>query len=67
MEPLAYRVEDAKRMIGCGTTQLYALAASGVLDARKLGRRTVITAESLRRFIQNLPRADLHTGQGRGA
>lgn len=63
VEPLAYRIDDAKRMIGCGTTRLYELIGAGLLDARKAGSRTLITAASLRTYVQNLPTADIRTGQ----
>lgn len=62
-EPLAYRIEDAKRATGHGTTKIYELIGAGVLDARKAGSRTLITGDSLRRYIANLPKADIRTGQ----
>jgi hypothetical protein len=62
-EPLAYRIDDACRAIGIGTTRLYELIGTGVLDARKSGSRTLITGESLRRYVASLPRADIRTGQ----
>ncbi len=62
-EPLLYPINDAKRMIGSGTTRLYELIASGKLDARKAGGRTLITAASLREYAENLPKADIRTGQ----
>ena len=66
LEPLAFRIDDAKRLIGCGTTRIYQLIGSGALDARKSGNRTVILAESLRHYVTNLPKANITTGQ-RGA
>ena len=66
-EPLAYRIDDAKRATGHGTTKLYELIGAGVLDARKAGGRTLITGESLRRYVANLPKADIRTGKGRAA
>ncbi len=67
IEPLAYRIDDAKRMIGCGTTRLYELIGAGLLDARKAGGRTLITSESLRSYAEGLPKAKIRTGQGRTA
>jgi excisionase family DNA binding protein len=49
-------IDQACLISGCGRTKLYALIANGQLDARKLGRRTLITDESLRRFLASLPR-----------
>jgi hypothetical protein len=63
-EPLLYRIEDAKRMTGHGTTKIYELMGAEILDARKAGGRTLITGESLRRYVANLPKADIRTGQG---
>ncbi len=62
-EPLAYRVDDARRILGLGTTKLYALIAAGALDARKCGARTLITGESLRAYVASLPKANITTGR----
>jgi hypothetical protein len=62
-EALAYRIDDARRMLGLGTTKLYALIGTGVLDARKAGSRTLITGESLRAYVANLPKANITTGR----
>lgn len=56
-EPMVYRIPEAKRMLGIGHTRIYELIACGALDARKLGGCTVITHESMRRFVDNLPPA----------
>jgi hypothetical protein len=50
-----YRTSEAKAAIGCGTTKLYELINSGVLDTRRSGRRTYITAASLEAFVASLP------------
>ena len=62
-EPLAYRIPDASRITGLGNTKIYELIGQGVLDARKAGSRTLITAESLNRYIANLPKANITTGR----
>ena len=62
-ERLLYPIADAKRLIGTGTTRVYALIGAGLLDARKAGGRTLITAASLRAYAENLPKADIRTGQ----
>jgi len=51
-EPLAYSVADACKVSSIGKTRLYALIAEGRLDARKIGKRTLIPAASLRRLIE---------------
>ena len=49
--PLAYSVSEACRMSSLGKTRLYQLISEGHLQARKIGRRTVILASSLNRLI----------------
>lgn len=56
-------IDRACAISGCGRTKLYQLIAQGLLDARKLGRRTLITDESLRRFLASLPPACAGTGK----
>jgi len=51
-----YRTSEAKAAIGCGTTRLYSLINSGVLEARRYGHRTYITGASLEAFVASLPR-----------
>ena len=56
-------IDRACLISGCGRTKLYGLIANGQLDARKLGRRTLITDESLRRFLASLPRVSGEIGK----
>ncbi|WJS98372.1 helix-turn-helix domain-containing protein [Novosphingobium humi] len=49
--PLAYSVADACRVSSIGKTRLYQLINQGKLKTTKLGKRTLIPAESLRRLI----------------
>lgn len=44
-------------MIGCGATKGHELINAGLLDARKIGNKTVITTESIRALVEQLPRA----------
>jgi hypothetical protein len=50
-----YRTSEAKAALGCGTTMLHHLINSGILEARRLGKRTYITAASLEAFVASLP------------
>jgi len=50
-EPLALRVPDACRAVGCGKTWLYAEAKKGNLKLTRLGGRTVVSMAELRRLI----------------
>jgi excisionase family DNA binding protein len=51
LQPLAYSIEEAVRVSSIGRTNLYALIKDGKLQARKIGKRTLIPAESLRALI----------------
>jgi excisionase family DNA binding protein len=57
-EPLLYCAADAKAALGVGNTRFYELIAAGEFDARKMGSRTMITAESLKRYVESLPRIE---------
>lgn len=50
-DPLAYSIHDACRVSSIGKTRLYQLINEGKLEARKIGKRTLIPAASLRALI----------------
>ena len=52
MEKLAYSVKEAARALSLGRTSVYVLIANGRLDAFKLGRRTLIKADSVRNLAE---------------
>ena len=52
---LAYSVADACRLAGIGKTTLYGAIKRGELTSRKVGRRTLIPAQALADWIENLP------------
>jgi excisionase family DNA binding protein len=54
---LLYKTSEARAALDCGQSKFYDLINNGTLDARRFGRRTYITAESLEAFVANLPRA----------
>lgn len=54
---LAYSVREACTAIGCKKTFLYTLIHEKKVDARRSGRRTVITAVSLSDYVSGLPPA----------
>lgn len=56
-DPVTYTIAGAKDATGLGTTKLYELIGEGVLQARKAGRRTLVTAESLHAYLESLPPA----------
>ena len=51
MDKLAYSINDTARTLSLGRTSIYAMIADGRLEAFKLGRRTLIKAESVRRLV----------------
>lgn len=51
MERLAYSINDTARTLSLGRTSIYAMIADGRLEAFKLGTRTLIRAESIRRLV----------------
>jgi excisionase family DNA binding protein len=53
MEPVAVSVNDAAKMLSLGRTSIYVLIKDGRLDMVKLGRRTLIKMESIRRLVEN--------------
>lgn len=62
-DPLLYTVDAACSVIGLKKTALYMLISAGRIEARKSGGRTLIPAESLRRYAESLPPADIRTGR----
>lgn len=51
MEPLTVTVENAKRALGLGHTTIYRLINEGKLDTVKVGRRTLVKADSIRALV----------------
>jgi excisionase family DNA binding protein len=52
---MAFSVEGAAIRAGVGRDAIYAAVREGKLEAKKMGRRTLITADALRRFLDALP------------
>ena len=57
--PRLFSIAEVKARLGIGNTFVYQEISAGHLDARKIGARTLVTAESLARYIESLPRADV--------
>ena len=57
LEMLAYGIGEAMQVTGLGRSTIYQAMAAGKLRASKMGSRTLIPAEELRRFIETLPPA----------
>lgn len=54
---LFYSPTEAQHALGIKHSKFWELVKTGCFDVRKMGRRTLITAESLRRFADDLPKA----------
>ena len=52
MDRLAYSINETARTLSLGRTSIYAMIADGRLVAFKLGRRTLIKADSIRRLVE---------------
>jgi excisionase family DNA binding protein len=65
---MAMNVAEAAAEAGVGRDSIYEGIRAGTLEARKLGRRTIITRDALQRFLETLPALKLSPGQqGRAA
>ncbi len=53
--PVARSIEDTAKRVGCGRTSIYAAIKSKALQARKIGRRTIVLEEDLRAWLAALP------------
>lgn len=51
-EPLAYSIREACHLSSLGRTRVYQLIGEGRLEVRKIGKRTLIPAASLRALIE---------------
>lgn len=54
-EPIAYSVEETRKVTGIGRTAIYEEIKAGRLRAVKRGRRTLILADDIRRWLEALP------------
>ncbi len=50
--PLAYSIKEAMHVTSLGRTHIFNLIKDGKLKVVKIGSRTLIPAESLRRLIE---------------
>ncbi len=50
-EPLVYSVNDACQISSLGRTRLYELIKEGRIKTNKIGRRTLISASSLKALL----------------
>ncbi len=50
MHTLAVSIKDAAKALGVGRTTIYAMMKDGRLETFKIGRRTLVRTESIRRI-----------------
>lgn len=50
-QPLTYSIADVGRMSSIGRTTIFALIRDGRLQTIKVGRRTLVRADSLNRLL----------------
>jgi len=51
METLLISINEAAKALNLGRTSIYALIKEGKLDSRKMGRRRLVTTESVKRLV----------------
>jgi excisionase family DNA binding protein len=52
MTPIATSINDTAKALSLGRTSIYALIRAGRLETLKLGRRTLVKTESIRRLLE---------------
>ena len=52
--PLLHSIRTATDMLAIGRSSLYALIAEGKIRPVKVGRRTLISDQEIRRFVREL-------------
>jgi len=57
-EPVLYSIEASAKILSIGRSSLYGLIASGKLRPVKIGRRTLIPDDTIRRFVADLRAGD---------
>lgn len=55
LPPLAYSVDETLRLLGICRPKLYEAINAGRIVARKMGRRTLIPAAEVQRYLNELP------------
>lgn len=53
MEPITLTIEGARAYTGLGKTKVFELIESGHFETIKVGRRTLIKVDSIKRFVAN--------------
>ena len=59
VEPLLLSIPQTSQTVGRCVATIYELIGAGVLDARKSDGRTLVTMESIKRYVAELPKAEV--------
>ena len=51
LEPLTVRIAEAAAIIGCGTSKMKKLVATGAVESIKIGTMRLVKVSSLRRLV----------------
>lgn len=54
MQPIALSIDETAKVLSIGKTKLYAELSAGRLEGKKLGKRTLITQDSINNWLSNL-------------
>jgi hypothetical protein len=54
-EPLTYNIDQAVQLSGLSRAEIYRALGNRELEARKRGKRTLILADEMKRFLAALP------------
>lgn len=52
LEPIGYSINGAVTVSSIKRSKLYELIAAGKIETTKIGKRTIVKADSLRRLIE---------------
>ena len=55
VQKMAFSIDEAAMRVGLGRDAIYGAVRQGKLEAKKMGRRTLVTADALRRYLDDLP------------
>jgi len=61
VEPLLVSIPQTCQLVGRCTATIYELLGSGQLEAKKSDSRTLVTMESIKRYVDSLPKAEVAT------
>ena len=61
-KPLAFSISETCKIISVGRSTIYAAIKKGELTTCKVGRRTLVTASALQKWLDNLPSSKTKAG-----